>query len=100
MLSVNQMEEMFHHYSHTEALEPQHCVSYPSLSYEGFVAGIVDCSAKIIPDVRFLSEAVRAFISKYVLKAKRITASGIIKTRVKAQTPRKATGRKKSVVKL
>lgn len=100
MLSVSQMEDMFHHYSHVETVEPSGCETYPSLSYEGFLAGIVDCSARTIPETRFLSEAVRAFISKYVLRAKRITAPGIIKTRVKTPTPRKAIGRKKSTTKI
>lgn len=94
MVPVRQMEEIYHHYSHTETSLAR---EYPSLSYEGFLAAIVDCANRVKTDeTPFLSETVRAFIAKYVLRAERIKAPGIVKTRVKPWPGKKGGPKKKA----
>lgn len=66
MISVSEMERVCLKYAcERKDDEGSH------LSYEGFLACLIDCSSKL-SNIRFLSEALRDIIHRYVLQAEKI----------------------------
>ena len=87
MISVSEMQKIFSRYTRQvtgDSKEPQ------ALSFEGFLACLVECSPKL-SNLSFLSETLRDLIQRYVIKADKVDPSSKLagdqpnrkKTRVK-----------------